>query len=129
MLKFKKISSYVSTISLTMMDSMVRLIHVNIEVLRVFIRMVTVHVTFLTSMERVVRHFVHGLLNNKIDWLVGLVMVIISVAIPLVDDIGVAMLASEGNLLNDDLVVLVLAVKVKITMELVMTLIQAHVMI
>ena len=129
MLKFKKISSYVSTIGLTMMDSMVRLIDVNIEVLRMLIRMVTVHVTFLTSMERVVRYFVHGLLNNKIDWLVGLVMVIISVAIPLVDDIGVAMLASEGNLLNDDLVVLVLAVKVKITMELVMTLVQAHVMI
>ena len=129
MLKFKKISGYVSTIGLTMMDSMVRLIHVNIEVLRMLIRMVTVHVTFLTSMERVVRHFVHGLLDNKIDWLVGLVMVIISVAIPLVDDIGVAMLTSEGNLLNDDLVVLVLAVKVKITMELVMTLVQAHVMI
>ena len=129
MLKFKKISSYVITIGLTMMKSMVRLIHVSIEVLRVLIRMVTVHVTFLTSMESMVRHFVHGLLNNKIDWLVGLVMVIISVAIPLVDDIGVAMLASEGNLLNDDLVVLVLAVKVKITMELVMTLVQAHVMI
>ena len=129
MLKFKKISSYVITIGLTMMDSMVRLIDVNIEVLRMLIRMVTVHVTFLTSMERVVRHFVHGLLDNKIDWLVGLVMVIISVAIPLVDDIGVAMLTSEGNLLNDDLVVLVLAVKVKITMELVMTLVQAHVMI
>ena len=129
MLKFKKISGYVSTIGLTMMDSMVRLIHVNIEVLRMLIRMVTVHVTFLTSMERVVRHFVHGLLDNKIDWLVGLVMVIISVAIPLVDDIGVAMLTSEGNLLNDDLVVLVLAVKVKITMELIMTLVHAHVMI
>ena len=117
------------TIGLTMMKSMVRLIHVNIEVLRVLIRMVTVRVTFLTSMERVVRHFVHGLLDNKIDWLVGLVMVIISVAIPLVNDIGVAMLTSIGNLLNDDLVVLVLAVKVKITMELVMTLVQAHVMI
>ena len=129
MLKFKKISSYVITIGLTMMKSMVRLIHVSIEVLRVLIRMVTVHVTFLTSMESMVRHFVHGFLNNKIDWLVGLVMVIISVAIPLVDDIGVAMLTSEGNLLNDDLVVLVLAVKVKITMELVMTLVQAHVMI
>lgn len=129
MLKFKMICSSVS-IGLTMMDSMVRLIHVNIEVLRVLIRMVTVHVASLASMERVVRHFVHGLLNNKIDRLVVLVMVIISVALLLVDNIGVAMLAIERNFINYDLVVLILAVYVtKITMEFVLALVQAHVMI
>ena len=117
MLKFIKICISVFSIGLAMMDSMVRLIHVNIEVLRVLTRMVTVHVTSLAAMERVVRHFVHGLLNNKIDRLVALVMVIISVALVLVDNIGAAMLTSERNLLNNDLVMLIHAVNVtKITM-------------
>ena len=78
----------------------------NIVVLGVLAGMITVHVAFFTTMERVTRLLVHGLLKSKVNWFVGHVMVIGSEVLLLLDNIGVTMLASERNLLDNDLVVL-----------------------
>lgn len=74
--------------------------------------MITVGVACLAAMESVVRFLVHGLLDDKMNGFVVLVMVILTLALLLVHFVGVAVLVRIRHLLNNNLVVLLHAVKV-----------------
>ena len=74
--------------------------------------MITVGVACFTAMECVVRFLVHGLLDDKMNGFVVLVMVILTLAFLLVHFIRVAMLVCVRHLLNNNLVVLLNAMKV-----------------
>lgn len=73
-LEFEAVAAFVGAIGLSVMDVVLRLIRVDIEVPLVLVRVVTVHVADLATVERVMRLLVHGLLDDEVDRLVLHVM-------------------------------------------------------
>lgn len=70
------VASLVLAKSLTVVNAMFRLLRMASDMLNVLIRVVTIHVAFLTAVESVVRLLMHRLFNNEVDGLVLHVMVV-----------------------------------------------------
>ena len=87
------ISSLVSAICLTVVDAMLWLICMNVEMLVVLIGVITVGVAKLAAVESVMRDFVHGLFNDKVNWLMLLMVIGFTKWRLLIDLVGAAVLS------------------------------------
>ena len=84
MFNFIMITGMVIAVSLTVVDAVLGLVHMNIEMLVVIVGVVSVHVSKLTTVECVVGLLVYGLLDHKVNRLVFLMIVAIMEGVLLV---------------------------------------------
>ena len=85
--------------------------------------MITIHVALLTTVESVARHFMHGLFNLEVDGRGWHVVVVVTACILLMNMIRRSMFSSLKLVINIDLVMLVITIKVRMfsVMELITT--------
>ena len=111
MLNFITITVMMSSVSLSMMNTMLWLVDVATDVLMVLMRMIAVSISSLATVEGIMRLFMHGLLNDEVNGIVRQVMVIKTRILPLVHFVGTSMIMSERLLLHDNPVTLVVTVE------------------
>ena len=106
------VSSMVSAVSLTVVNTVLWLIHMNIFMFVMIIGVVAVRVSKLTTMEGMMGILVKGLFDHEMNRLMVLMEVVLTVGVLLMHLVCVSMFMWEFNLLNLNFMVLISAMEV-----------------